>query len=228
MYAGLTLIIWPPRVRLTSLGKPFRVNLGLAEVKLTAERDGSNGSGKAAMFLGLSLCLARLKRLKLSWSKARSPRRVSRMEVFDKNSIPTYPTYNTNQQTPDSAGTATAFLSGVKTRAGVLGVDARVEKGDCTYLEEGSLETMVDWALNEAVRHSLRDREMRGSIPGRVKPRTLKLVLAADPPSVWHYGFSGKSGRPGVSIMLRLGVVYASAPYITVWQDAFNCPKRLP
>ncbi|GFR82044.1 hypothetical protein ElyMa_002355900 [Elysia marginata] len=40
-----------------------------------------------------------------------------------------------------------------------------------------------------------------GSIPGRVKPRTLKLVLAADPPSVWHYGFSAKSSRHGVRIM---------------------------
>ncbi|GFS21127.1 hypothetical protein ElyMa_005074400 [Elysia marginata] len=48
-----------------------------------------------------------------------------------------------------------------------------------------------------------------GSIPGRVKPRTLKLALAADPPCVWHYGFSAKSGRPGVSIMC-LGVVYAA------------------
>ncbi|GFS08610.1 hypothetical protein ElyMa_003018000 [Elysia marginata] len=40
-----------------------------------------------------------------------------------------------------------------------------------------------------------------GSIPGRVKPKTLKLVLVADPPGVWHYGFSAKSGRPGVRIM---------------------------
>ncbi|GFR61546.1 hypothetical protein ElyMa_000106400 [Elysia marginata] len=40
-----------------------------------------------------------------------------------------------------------------------------------------------------------------GSIPGRVKPRTLKLVLAADPPSVWQYGFSAKFDRPGVKIM---------------------------
>ncbi|GFS10611.1 hypothetical protein ElyMa_003065900 [Elysia marginata] len=47
-----------------------------------------------------------------------------------------------------------------------------------------------------AVRHSLRDREVRGSIPGRVKPRTLKLVLEADPTSFWHYGFSAKSGGP--------------------------------
>ncbi|GFS06825.1 hypothetical protein ElyMa_004714600 [Elysia marginata] len=52
-----------------------------------------------------------------------------------------------------------------------------------------------------AVRHSLRDQEVRGSIPGRVKPRTLKLVQAADPPSAWHYGFSAKSGGPGVRIM---------------------------
>ncbi|GFR65425.1 hypothetical protein ElyMa_000203400 [Elysia marginata] len=36
-----------------------------------------------------------------------------------------------------------------------------------------------------------------GSIPGRVKPKALKLILAADPPSVWHYGFSAESGRPG-------------------------------
>ncbi|GFS23356.1 hypothetical protein ElyMa_001637800 [Elysia marginata] len=48
-----------------------------------------------------------------------------------------------------------------------------------------------------------------GSFPGRVKPKTLKLVLVADAPGVWHYGFSAKSGRPGVKIM-RLGVVYAA------------------
>ncbi|GFS12255.1 hypothetical protein ElyMa_003106400 [Elysia marginata] len=40
-----------------------------------------------------------------------------------------------------------------------------------------------------------------GSIPGRIKPSTLKLVLAADPPSVWHYRFCVKFGRPGVRIM---------------------------
>ncbi|GFS24004.1 hypothetical protein ElyMa_005147000 [Elysia marginata] len=39
------------------------------------------------------------------------------------------------------------------------------------------------------------------SIPVRVKPRSLKFGLAADPPSVWHCGFSAKSGRPGVRIM---------------------------
>ena len=43
-------------------------------------------------------------------------------------------TYNTNAQTPDSAGTATAILSGVKTKIGVIGVDEDVVRGDCATL----------------------------------------------------------------------------------------------
>ena len=46
-------------------------------------------------------------------------------------------TYNTNAQTPDSAGSATAMLSGVKTRSGVIGADARVARGNCAALERG-------------------------------------------------------------------------------------------
>ncbi len=40
-------------------------------------------------------------------------------------------TYNTNQQTPDSAGTMTAIITGVKTKAGVVGVSETVVRGDC-------------------------------------------------------------------------------------------------
>lgn len=40
-------------------------------------------------------------------------------------------TYNTNAQTPDSAGTATAMMSGVKTKQGVLGVDEYLERKAC-------------------------------------------------------------------------------------------------
>lgn len=40
-------------------------------------------------------------------------------------------TYNTNAQVPDSAGTATAIHSGVKTRIGVLGIGPAAEKGVC-------------------------------------------------------------------------------------------------
>lgn len=40
-------------------------------------------------------------------------------------------TYNTNAQVPDSAGTATAMHTGVKTRIGVLGIGPDAEKGVC-------------------------------------------------------------------------------------------------
>ena len=40
-------------------------------------------------------------------------------------------TYNTDSQTPDSAGTMTAMATGVKTRAGVLGIGQGPMLGDC-------------------------------------------------------------------------------------------------
>ncbi len=40
-------------------------------------------------------------------------------------------TYNTNQQTPDSAGTMTAMMTGIKTRAGVISVSESVERANC-------------------------------------------------------------------------------------------------
>lgn len=40
-------------------------------------------------------------------------------------------TYETDFQTADSAGTMTAIMSGVKTRAGVIGVDQIAERGNC-------------------------------------------------------------------------------------------------
>jgi len=44
-------------------------------------------------------------------------------------------TYNVNAQTPDSAGTSTAMQSGVKTKAGVIGVDETLTRGDCAGTE---------------------------------------------------------------------------------------------
>jgi alkaline phosphatase len=40
-------------------------------------------------------------------------------------------TYNTDSQTPDSAGTMTAMITGVKTRMGVLSVDQTIARASC-------------------------------------------------------------------------------------------------
>ncbi|KUJ83891.1 alkaline phosphatase [Microbulbifer flavimaris] len=55
-------------------------------------------------------------------------------------------TYNTNQQTPDSAGTATAMMAGVKTRAGVLNVAEDVPRGDCVASQQRPLVTALELA----------------------------------------------------------------------------------
>ncbi|XP_071478059.1 alkaline phosphatase-like [Diadema antillarum] len=46
-------------------------------------------------------------------------------------------TYNTNHQVPDSASTATAIVTGVKSKFGTVGVDDRVQRGQCSSISEG-------------------------------------------------------------------------------------------
>jgi len=55
-------------------------------------------------------------------------------------------TYNTNQQTPDSAGTMTAMVTGVKTKAGVLSVDQDTVRADYSTVERDRLTTIFEQA----------------------------------------------------------------------------------
>lgn len=55
-------------------------------------------------------------------------------------------TYNTNQQTPDSAGTMTALATGVKTFAGAIAVDQQAERGDCESSHGRELVSLLDLA----------------------------------------------------------------------------------
>ena len=55
-------------------------------------------------------------------------------------------TYNVNAQTPDSAGTMTAIISGVKTNFGVVGVDENIVYGDCATQAGNELVTALELA----------------------------------------------------------------------------------
>jgi alkaline phosphatase len=81
-------------------------------------------------------------------------------------------TYNTDQQVPDSAGTMTAIISGVKTRAGVLGIDEQVTRGD----HEAALEHRVPTLFEEA--------ERRGMVTGIV---TTTSVTHATPAACYAH-----------------------------------------
>ncbi|MCX4187105.1 alkaline phosphatase [Methylophaga sp. OBS4] len=55
-------------------------------------------------------------------------------------------TYNVDAQTPDSAGTMTAIISGVKTNAGIIGIDEDVERGKCETVKGNELVTALELA----------------------------------------------------------------------------------
>lgn len=76
-------------------------------------------------------------------------------------------TYNTNQQTPDSAGTMTAIVTGTKTRAGVVSVERDVALGDFAAAKGKELRTIVEQA------------EERGLATGIVTTTTLTHATPA-------------------------------------------------
>lgn len=60
-------------------------------------------------------------------------------------------TYNVDHQVPDSAGTATAIFSGVKTRMAVLGIDNQVAYNTCdaSGIEKRKLKSMLHKAVDD-------------------------------------------------------------------------------
>ncbi|XP_017874438.1 PREDICTED: alkaline phosphatase 4 [Drosophila arizonae] len=58
-------------------------------------------------------------------------------------------TYNVDKQVPDSAGTATAIFSGVKTDYGAIGMDST---RSTTNASQGRLDSIMDWAQREGKR----------------------------------------------------------------------------
>ncbi len=55
-------------------------------------------------------------------------------------------TYNTNQQTADSAGTMTAIMTGVKTKAGVISMGPELSRGAIDKIAPFQLETLLERA----------------------------------------------------------------------------------
>lgn len=55
-------------------------------------------------------------------------------------------TYNTDSQTPDSAGTMSAMMTGVKTRMGMLSVGQQAHRGDCASGLKTPMLTLVELA----------------------------------------------------------------------------------
>ncbi len=92
-------------------------------------------------------------------------------------------TYNTNQQTPDSAGTMTAIMMGVKTKAGVIGLDESIIPGNCLSMKNSTANKIRFSALELA--------EMTGKSTGiittaRITHATPAATYAKSPARHWE------------------------------------------
>lgn len=55
--------------------------------------------------------------------------------------------YNVDSQVPDSAGTGAAYLTGVKTNLGVIGVDHHVKRNNCSSMNaDSNLDSIAKWS----------------------------------------------------------------------------------
>jgi len=70
-------------------------------------------------------------------------------ETFADNAL--IKTYNVNKQVPDSAGTATAYLTGVKANFETIGVGPRVNASetDCDKIQKNSINSILEEARKE-------------------------------------------------------------------------------
>lgn len=115
-----------------------------------AERRARSGAGEArnlVLFVGDGMSLATISAARiLAGQRAGGPgeEHVLAFERFEHLALAK--TYNTNQQTPDSAGTMTSMVTGVKSFAGAIAVDQRARRGDCATVAEHERVSLMDLA----------------------------------------------------------------------------------
>lgn len=112
-------------------------------------------------------------------------------------------TYNTNQQTPDSAGTMTALSTGVKTFAGAIAVDQQAERGNCASIRGRELVSLLDLAKSGGLRAGI-------VTTARITHATPAVLFAKSPERGWEsdQGFPAEARASGCRDIARQLVDY--------------------
>jgi alkaline phosphatase len=97
-----------------------------------AERAAEPRAKNVILFIGDGMGISTITAARIYEAQKRGETGEENQLSFEKfDNVALVKTYNTNAQVPDSAGTATAMHSGIKTRIGVLGIGPDAEKGVC-------------------------------------------------------------------------------------------------
>ncbi|MDQ3287101.1 MAG: alkaline phosphatase [Pseudomonadota bacterium] len=145
---GAPVLIEVPRIERPGGETPqwwFRA--GAAEA---AERGAMAGKARNIILFvgdGMSLTTVAAARI-LAGQQAGGAGEETRLSWEDFPATALVRTYNTDSQTPDSAGTMTAMATGVKTRRGVINVGQQAARGDCAAARNAELLSL--WQLAAA------------------------------------------------------------------------------
>ncbi len=117
----------------------------------TASADEPGSSARSAknviLFLGDGMGLSTVTAARILEGQRRGESGEENLLAFERlPHVALAKVYETDQQTPDSAGTMTALVTGSKTRAGVLSVDETVSRGDAAGVEGHRLLTLLEEA----------------------------------------------------------------------------------
>ncbi len=111
------------------------------------QRDPIRPARNVILFVGDGMSLATVAAARILEGQMRGESGEENSLVFENfPNLALAKTYNTNQQTPDSAGTMTAMATGVKTFAGAIAVDQRARRGDCASMAGSERVTLLDLA----------------------------------------------------------------------------------
>ncbi|GEA60789.1 alkaline phosphatase [Vibrio comitans] len=111
-------------------------------------------------------------------------------------------TYNTNQQIADTAASMTAMTTGVKTKAGVMGLTDNVERGDCD-IDNEQLHTLIELATHKGMATGLVST-------GRVTHASAAPLYAHTSNRDWESAVSGECNGKVSDIAYQL--VHEAAP----------------
>uniref|UniRef100_A0A8I5YR94 Alkaline phosphatase n=2 Tax=Pongo abelii TaxID=9601 RepID=A0A8I5YR94_PONAB len=114
---------------------------------LELQKLNTNVAKNVIMFLGDGMGVSTVTAARiLKGQLHHNPGEETRLEMDKFPFVALSKTYNTNAQVPDSAGTATAYLCGVKANEGTVGVSAATERSRCNTTQGNEVTSILRWA----------------------------------------------------------------------------------
>src|SRR5690606_28278071 len=122
----ITTFAWVGNVFAQDESPQHWYELGQAELKRSLERETNTRQARnIILFIGDGMGISTITAARIFDGQQEGEPGEENSLAFERlPAIALSRTYNTNQQTPDSAGTMTAIMSGIKTKAGFIGVNA--------------------------------------------------------------------------------------------------------